>query len=71
VTLAAGGSNAAVMPDWRLAVVLVVLVAVAVVAAVLGRLGTERAYPTAALRAVAQLAAVSLVITAALASVWL
>lgn len=71
MTLAAGGSNAAVMPDWRLAVVLVVLVAVAVVAAVLGRLGTERAYPTAALRAVAQLAAVSLVITAALASVWL
>ena len=58
VTLAAGGSSAAVSPDWRLAVVLVVLVVVAVVAALVGGLGTERAYPTAAL-AVVQLAVVS------------
>ena len=65
------GGAAAVSPDWRLAVVLVALVAVAVGAATLGRLGTQREYPTAALRAVVQLAAVSLVIAAALASVWL
>jgi putative ABC transport system permease protein len=71
VVSAAAGGAAAVSPDWRLAVVLVLLVAVAVGAAVLGRLGTEREYPTAALRAVVQLALVSLVITAALASVWL
>ena len=71
MTLAAASSNAAVTPDWRLAVVLVVLVGVAVVAALVGRLGTERSYPTAALRAVVQLSLVSLVISAALASVWL
>ena len=41
--LAAGGSSAAVSPDWRLAVVLVLLVAMAVVAALVGRLGPERA----------------------------
>ena len=69
MSLAASGTSAAVTPDWRLAVVLVVLVAVAVGAALLGRLGTERDYPTAALRAVVQLAAVSLVIAAALRSV--
>jgi putative ABC transport system permease protein len=71
VVSAAAGGAAAVSPDWRLAVVLVVLVAMAVAAAVLGRLGTEREYPSAALRAVVQLALVSLVIAAALASVWL
>ena len=59
MTLAAGGSSAAVSPDWRLAVVLVLLVAMAVGAALAGRLGTERGYVTAALRAVVQLAVVS------------
>jgi putative ABC transport system permease protein len=57
-------------PDWRLAVVLLVLVAVAVTASYLGHLGVERNHVTAAARAVVQLAAVSLVITAALSSVW-
>jgi putative ABC transport system permease protein len=71
VVSAATGGTAAVTPDWRLAVVLVALVVMAVAAAVLGRLGTQREYPTAALRAVVQLALVSLVIAAALASVWL
>jgi putative ABC transport system permease protein len=67
----ADSGAAAVSPDWRLAVVLVALVVVAVAAAVLGRLGTQREYPTAALRAVVQLGVVSLVISAALANVWL
>lgn len=57
-------------PDWRLAVVLVVLVAVAVTASSLGRLGVGRNHVTAAARAVVQLAAVSLVIAAALRSLW-
>ena len=57
-------------PDWRLAVVLVVLVGVAMTASYLGQLGVGRGHVTAALRAVVQLAAVSLVITAALRSVW-
>lgn len=57
-------------PDWRLAVVLLVLVAVAVTASYLGDLGVERNHLTAAARAVVQLAAVSLVITAALGSIW-
>ena len=67
----AADADAAVSPDWRLAVVLVVLVAVAVLASVVGRLGTQREHVTAAARAVVQLAVVSLVITAALANVWL
>jgi putative ABC transport system permease protein len=71
LTVTAAGADAAVSPDWRLAVVLVALLVLGVAAAVLGRLGTEREYLTAAPRAVAQLALVSLVITAALASVWL
>ena len=62
--------DAAPSPDWRLAVVLGVLVAVAVTASRLGRLGVERNHVTAASRAVVQLAAVSLVITAALGSIW-
>jgi putative ABC transport system permease protein len=65
--LAAAGT---VTPDWRLAGVLVALVAVAVAASTAGRLGVERQQVTAAVRAVVQLALVSLVIAAALASVW-
>jgi putative ABC transport system permease protein len=67
----AAGPSAAVSPDWRLAVVVVALVVLAVAAAAAGGLGTERESVTAALRAVVQLGVVSLVITAALASVWL
>lgn len=62
-------TTAAPAPDWRLAVVLLVLVAVAVTASRLGHLGVERTQVTAAARAVAQLAVVSLVIAAALRSV--
>ena len=57
-------------PDWRLAVVLVLMVAGAVTASYLGHLGVERNHLTAAARAVIQLAAVSLVIAAVLGSVW-
>lgn len=70
MTLAAASSSATVSPDWRLAVVVVLLVALAVGAALLGHLGTERDHVTAALRAVVQLGVVSLVIAAALASLW-
>jgi putative ABC transport system permease protein len=63
-------TSVAPTPDWRLAVVLLALVGVAVAASRLGRLGVERNQVTAAIRAVAQLAAVSLVITAALDSLW-
>jgi putative ABC transport system permease protein len=66
----AAGSAGTVSPDWRLAVVLVLLVALAVVASVVGRLDVERTQVVAAVRAVAQLGVVSLVIAAALASVW-
>ena len=65
----AAGSGIAPAPDWRLAVVLLVLVAVAVTASYVGRLGVGRRHVSAAARAVVQLAAVSLVITAALGSV--
>ncbi|HET7388527.1 MAG TPA: ABC transporter permease [Nocardioidaceae bacterium] len=57
-------------PSWRLAVVLAVLLAVAVAASYVGRLGVERNHLTAAGRAVVQLAVVSVVIAAALASLW-
>lgn len=57
-------------PDLRLAVVLVLLVALAVAASYVGRLGVERNQVTAAVRAVVQLALVSLVIAAALRSLW-
>lgn len=64
-------SSVAPAPDWRLAVVLVLLVGVAIAASRLGRLGVEREQVVAAVRAVVQLAAVSLVIAAALRSlVW-
>jgi putative ABC transport system permease protein len=63
-------ATAAPSPDWRLALVLLVLVAVAVAASRLGDLGVERQQVTAAVRAVIQLAVVSLVITAALESLW-
>ncbi|MGZ4436389.1 MAG: ABC transporter permease [Nocardioidaceae bacterium] len=56
-------------PDWRLAVLLVLLVVIATVASYLGGLGVEREQVVAAVRAIVQLAVVSLVITAALASV--
>src|SRR3712207_5747512 len=56
--------------DWRLAVVLLALVAVAVVASMAGRLGVERDHVTAALRAVIQLAVVSLLIAVTLQSLW-
>jgi putative ABC transport system permease protein len=61
---------AAPHPDWRLAVVLVVLVGVASLASAVGRLGVGRDHLTAALRAVVQLAAVSAVIGALLTSLW-
>lgn len=61
-------SSVAPAPDWRLAAVLVVLVGVAVAASRLGRLGVAREQVVAAVRAVVQLAAVSLVIAAALRS---
>lgn len=57
-------------PDWRLAAVLLVLLAVAVTASRLAHLSVERETVVAAVRAVLQLTAVSLVITAALASIW-
>lgn len=57
-------------PSWQLAVVLVALLAIAVTAATVGRLGIRRMQLFAALRATAQLAVVSLVIAAALRSVW-
>jgi putative ABC transport system permease protein len=67
---AAAGPAGTVSPDWRLAVVLVLLVALAMAASAVGRLGVERQHLTAAVRAVLQLAVVSAVIAAALASVW-
>ena len=63
-------SAGTVTPDWRLAIVLVLLVGLAVTASAVGRLGVGRQQVTAAVRAVVQLAAVSVVIAAALASVW-
>jgi putative ABC transport system permease protein len=64
-------ATATPQPDLRLAVVLVLLVALAMTASYVGRLGVERNHLTAAVRAVVQLALVSLVITVALRSVWL
>jgi len=64
-------SRIAPAPDWRLAVVLLLLVGIAVVASYVGQLGVQREQVAAAARAVLQLAVVSLVITAALGSVLL
>lgn len=63
-------ATAAPTPDWRLAVVLVVLVGIAVLASAVGRLGVGRDHVTAAARAVVQLAVVSAVIGALLTSLW-
>lgn len=63
-------TSAAPSPDWRLAVVLVALVALGVVTSYLGQLGVGREHVTAAVRAVVQLGVVSLLIAAALRSVW-
>ncbi|WP_148574813.1 ABC transporter permease [Nocardioides caldifontis] len=54
--------------DWRLAAVLVILVAVAVLTSLRAGLGVHRDQVVAALRAVAQLSAVALVLTAMMAS---
>jgi len=66
----AAASPIAPSPDWRLAVVLVALVVLGVLASWLGSLGVERETLSATGRAVLQLAAVSLVIAAALSSLW-
>jgi putative ABC transport system permease protein len=66
----AAASAIAPSPDWRLAVVLVALVGVGVAASYLGHLGVERETVTASARAVLQLAIVSVVIAAALSSLW-
>lgn len=55
-------------PDWRLAAVVVVLVVAAATASWVARLGVTRDQLTAAVRAVLQLAVVSVVIAAALGS---
>jgi UDP-glucose/iron transport system permease protein len=60
-----------IMIGWRLAAVLVLLIAVAAVVVWLGRVGSWRPVVTASLRAVAQLAAVSLVIVLVLRNGWL
>jgi len=56
---------------WQLVAVLVLLVATAAVVVGIGQVGSWRAVVTAALRAVAQLAAVSFVIVLVLRSGWL
>ena len=61
-------SNTAPAADWRLAAVLIVFVVVAVATSRLAALGVSGEHVTAALRAVVQLTAVSLLITVVLAS---
>ena len=60
-----------VVLDWRLAVLLGLLVIAATVLTRAAQLGTPWAVPVAAVRAVVQLAAVSLVIAVVLRSLWL
>lgn len=62
-------TSVAPQPDWRLALVLVVLVVVSAAIAAVGRLGVTRDQVSAAARAVVQLAAVSAVISVVLESV--
>jgi putative ABC transport system permease protein len=57
-------------PDWRLAAVLVALVLVGVTASYLGGLRVGRETVVASVRAVVQLAVISLVIAAVLGSLW-
>ena len=68
--MTAAASAIAPSPDWRLAVVLVALVGLGVLASWIGELDVERETVVASLRAVVQLAVVSLVIAAALSSLW-
>lgn len=56
--------------DWRLGLALLLLVGLCVAASVLGRLGNGRAQALAGLRAVVQLAGISLLITAAVTTWW-
>ncbi|MCO1656953.1 ABC transporter permease [Pseudonocardia humida] len=64
-----GGST--IVIGWGLAAALLLLTVVAVVVTGLGGLGVGRAVGTAALRALAQLAAVSAIIVAVVGSLWL
>lgn len=57
-------------PDWRLALVLLVLVATGVAASYAGRLDVGRDTVVVAVRGTVQLAVVAVVITAALESIW-
>lgn len=63
-------ASAAPSADWRLAIVLVVLVALAITISAVADLGVGREHLTAAVRAVLQLAVISLIIAAALRSIW-
>lgn len=63
--------GATVVIGWGLAAALLALVGLAVAANGIGALGSGRAAATAALRAVLQLGAVSLVIVAVVGSLWL
>lgn len=56
--------------DWRLGLALTLLLGLGVLASHLGRLGAGRAQIVAALRAVAQLAAISLLVTFAVSTWW-
>ena len=67
----AGSGGSTVVIGWGLAVALVLLTAVAMATARLAPLGIARRIGTAAVRAVVQLAAVSLVVVAVVRSLWL
>ncbi len=68
--MTSAASAIAPSPDWRLVVVLVALVLVGVTASYLGELRVGRETVVASVRAVAQLAVISLVIAAVLGSLW-